>query len=327
MIGRITEFWGIIRELNVQELERDLTRPLLVRVSASDPKLLDQVVGLVFAGDEASVRRAALQGETWAGFTDLEVLVVPGTRPASQAEVTTGHALLARGAPAVLVIVREHLEASDGIHPEGMPEFPAEHVVAIPLADESRARALLAQVVLEAAPNLRLVLGRRFPAFRTLVAEHLIRETSAANAQFALMSSVPAVLPIVGGLVGTMADTLVLTKNQALLLLKLAGVYGRDLSDKTRLLAEIAPVVGGAFAWRSLARNLMGMLPGPAALVPKTAVAYIGTYTVGQMARYYYDVGKRPSSALVRSMTAKGSELFRRAAQRLKPPAGPGDNP
>ncbi|HEY2594110.1 MAG TPA: hypothetical protein VGK33_09440, partial [Chloroflexota bacterium] len=127
--------------------------------------------------------------------------------------------------------------------------------------------------------------------------------------QFAVLASLPATLPIFGGLVGDVADTIVLTKNQVLLLFKLAGLYGRDVEFGPELLLEILPVVGGAFFWRTTARALVGLLPPILGLLPRTVVAYTGTFVVGQSARYYYRFGNRPPPEI--------AEELRREAQRL----------
>jgi uncharacterized protein (DUF697 family) len=153
---------------------------------------------------------------------------------------------------------------------------------------------------------------------REPVAEHLIRDTARVNAQFAAISSLPANLPLVGGLVGDVADVLVLTKNQVLLLFKLAGLYGRDLELGRRLLIEILPVVGGAFFWRTTARALVGLLPPLLGLLPKTVVAYTGTYVVGQIARYYYHHGHRPPPEIMRELRADGIRLAQATLARFK---------
>jgi uncharacterized protein (DUF697 family) len=163
-----------------------------------------------------------------------------------------------------------------------------------------------------------LSVGRRHLLLREPVAEHLIRDTARVNAQFAAISSLPANLPLVGGLVGDVADVLVLTKNQVLLLFKLAGLYGRDLELGRKLLIEILPVVGGAFLWRTTARALVGLLPPILGLLPKTLVAYTGTYVVGQIARYYYHHGHRPPPEIMRELRADGVRLAQATLTRLK---------
>src|SRR5436190_1234226 len=85
--------------------------------------------------------------------------------------------------------------------------------------------------------------------------------------------------------------------------------YARDLELGRQLLVEIAPVVGGAFLWRSTARVLVGLLPGLLGMLPKTAVTYTGTYVVGQTARYYYRFGRRPPPELARELREEAARV------------------
>ncbi|HOM82779.1 MAG TPA: hypothetical protein PLZ94_13430, partial [Armatimonadota bacterium] len=141
-----------------------------------------------------------------------------------------------------------------------------------------------------------LSLGRHLPGLRPLLAEHLTATTSAANAQIALISALPGIVPATQILLPTAAaaDIVLLTKNQILLVLKLTAIYGKPVNSVARLW-ELAPVVGGAFGWRALARELVGAVPGGVGVVAKSAIAYAGTYTVGRAAQLYYERGKLPS--------------------------------
>src|SRR5205085_9228641 len=120
-------------------------------------------------------------------------------------------------------------------------------------------------------------------------------ESAFANAQFALMTNLPTFLPGVGGAAAMGADVLVLTTNQIVLVFKMAALWGANLDNPRALLMEAAPVVGGAFLWRTAARALIDLLPGFALLAPKVGVAYVGTYIVGALASAYYQSGVRPS--------------------------------
>src|SRR5438552_10085898 len=154
---------------------------------------------------------------------------------------------------------------------------PQDRIISLTLADaDDEVRDRLFKALVAAAPEVMLAAGRRHPLLRERVAEYLIRDTSRVNAQFAALSSLPSAVPILGGLVGDVADVLVLTKNQVLLLFKLAGLYGRELEIGRELVFEVLPVVGGAFFWRSTARLLVGLLPAMLGLVPRTLVAYTG---------------------------------------------------
>jgi uncharacterized protein (DUF697 family) len=194
---------------------------------------------------------------------------------------------------------------------------------AAPPADERLGLALL-----DALPDQRrLGAARHAPALRAPLARLLIHEAAFANAQFALMTNLPAFLPGVGGAAAVGADVLVLTTNQVVLVFKMAALWGASLDNPRALIAEAAPVVGGAFVWRSAARTLVALLPGFAVLAPKVGVAYLGTYVVGALASAYYQSGVRPSDARVREIEAEAREALAQAWRRLRPGAGPAAAP
>ncbi|MGO8672347.1 MAG: hypothetical protein ACLQVD_13405 [Capsulimonadaceae bacterium] len=142
-------------------------------------------------------------------------------------------------------------------------------------------------------PDLRLTLARHVPAFRPAVAAQIVTEVSWLNAKIAVVSALPGVIPLTDILLpaAALGDMMLLTKNQILLLLRIAAAYGLpvDLRARTR---ELVPVVGGAFGWRAIARELIGLVPGGLGVIVKGAVAYSGTYTVGKAAMIYYSTGQ-----------------------------------
>jgi uncharacterized protein (DUF697 family) len=148
------------------------------------------------------------------------------------------------------------------------------------------------------------------PIFRAAAAKQLIDETSLANAQFSLVSNIPTLLPIIGSIAAAGADFIVLTKNQVILLYKLAAVYGRDLQDQRSILQEVLPVVGAGLVWRTLAREATSLLPFAAGTIPKLAIAYAGTVAIGRAAEFYYRTGLRPSKE-------QRDQFLRQAIERL----------
>jgi uncharacterized protein (DUF697 family) len=154
--------------------------------------------------------------------------------------------------------------------------------------------------------------GRALPAFRPAAAKQVIDETSMANAQFSIVSNLPALIPIIGGLAAAGADFIVLTKNQVIMLYKLAAIYGRNLNDQRTILQEVLPVVGAGLVWRTLAREASAILPFAAGAVPKLAIAYAGTIAVGRAAEYYYRTGLKPTRAQMDEFTAMAMERMRR---------------
>jgi uncharacterized protein (DUF697 family) len=310
VIGNIAQFWRLTRELDVSGLRATFERAVSISVLGSDAVAAQRVARLIEPDPAASEVTTGILGENPRDRADLFVVTVAG---ALDAEARRRLSDLSVSEIPLVLVQSEH--AAD-LLVLGIPE---DRVITLSDSEgDEQARDRLFRVLVQAAPEVLLSAGRRHPLLREPVAEHLIRDTSRVNAQFAAISSLPANLPLIGGLVGDMADVLVLTKNQVLLLFKLAGLYGRDLALGRQLLVEILPVVGGAFFWRSTARALVGLLPSLLGLLPKTLVAYTGTYVVGHMARYYYRYGDRPPPELVRELRNEGTRLARETLSRLK---------
>lgn len=120
-----------------------------------------------------------------------------------------------------------------------------------------------------------LAFAANFPFVRKPKVDKLIRTCAAENA------AVGAVLIIPG------ADMPVMTANQAKLALEIAAVYGKDLTPER--LVEIAGVVGGGFAYRALARQLLGLIPGLGVLL-KAGVGYAGTIATGTALRARFEI-------------------------------------
>ena len=146
------------------------------------------------------------------------------------------------------------------------------------------------------------------PACGPTVARRLTAEVSLSNAAFALASGVPSLVPILGIPISA-ADTIVLTKNQALMVYRLALAYGAPPEFQRRMM-EITPVIGAAVVWRQVAGGLVGLVPGYG-ILPKTAVAYAGTYITGRAA----DSGTRPASSPGPTCGASGQRRRRRPAR------------
>lgn len=168
-----------------------------------------------------------------------------------------------------------------------------------------------------------LSLGRHVPGLRPVLAERLTSTTSSANAQIALISALPGVVPVTQILLppAAAADIVLLTKNQILLVLKLAALFGKPVELAARLW-ELAPVVGSAFGWRALARELVGAVPGGVGVAAKGTVAYAGTYTIGRAAQLYYERGEPPSAderkRIYQEALGSAREIVTRMLARLR---------
>jgi uncharacterized protein (DUF697 family) len=174
------------------------------------------------------------------------------------------------------------------------PPVPIVRFEAVTIDDNEAIERLRAEIVKRNADRAP-AFGRALPAFRAAAAKQVVDETASANAQFSLVSNIPTLLPVVGSIAAAGADFIVLTKNQVMMLYKLAAVYGRDLRDQRGILQEVLPVVGAGLIWRTLAREATTILPFAAGTIPKLAIAYGGTVAVGRAADYYYRTGMRPT--------------------------------
>ncbi|MCC6315489.1 MAG: hypothetical protein IT337_15900 [Thermomicrobiales bacterium] len=224
----------------------------------------------------------------------------------------------------------DHFDAAIIFDPEDVAESSglSERLRALPLAppvfrqsghaahEAARIDALRAQIV-RRMPERAPALGRAYPALRAVAAKVVIDETSVVNAQFALMSNIPSLLPFIGGLAAIGADFIVLTKNQVMMVYKLAAIYGRDLEDQIGILQEILPVVGVGFGWRTVARGAVTLLPFAAGTLPKVGIAYAGTAVVGRGAEFYYRTNRRPSRAQLEQYARQAQDAAQRVAERL----------
>jgi uncharacterized protein (DUF697 family) len=310
VIGNVSQFWRITRELNVGGLRDSFEHPVSVRVLGSDQRTADRVARLIDPDPLADEISVGLLSAPVRDDADLYVAAVAG--PLDHEARRTLSELSVGERPLLLVQV-------EGVGDVLLLGVPEDRVVTFPpTTPDDVAREKILAALVRADPEVALPLGRRHPLVREAVANHLIRDTARVNAQFAALSELPGLMPLLGGLAGDMADMIVLTKNQVLLLFKLGGLYGRDLELGSELVLEILPVVGGGFIWRTIARSIAGLVPPIFGLVPKTFVAYTGTFIVGESARYYYRYGLRPSPQVVRELTGEARRMATRTMSRLR---------
>ena len=150
--------------------------------------------------------------------------------------------------------------------------------------------------ILEDRPDLHLALARRFPLFRKAVVNRIIQQTAMANAQFSLLTGVTSAFPILSVLlpVNALSDIVVLTKNQMMMTLRIAAAYGLPIDYQSRM-KEIVPLIGNAVGWRSIAREVTGMIPF-VGFAAKASIAYAGTVTLGKSVAVYYETGQSLTS-------------------------------
>lgn len=184
--------------------------------------------------------------------------------------------------------------ATDPARPDGFHLVLYDSAVACPenafvfySADEART----VREVLDARPELDLPLARNFDVFREPVMDDIMQRIAKENALFSIASALPNVIPTFFELpwsIGEFAtDTAFLTMNQVRMALLMAGACG-DPVGYAEQTAQIGLIIGGAFGWRAIARELAGKIPLGGGLIPKGAIAYAGTYAVGAALKRYH---------------------------------------
>lgn len=123
-------------------------------------------------------------------------------------------------------------------------------------------------------------LAARLPVLRRPVCDALIASFSKRNAAIAAAVFVPGV------------DMPVLTLNQIRLVLRIGLAHGAELDNQR--LAELAGVVGVGFGFRTVARELLDVVP-VAGWALKGAVAYSGTKAIGEAAVRYFEARTTPA--------------------------------
>ncbi|MEI6725040.1 MAG: hypothetical protein WCN81_02315, partial [Actinomycetes bacterium] len=311
--------WKTVREVDVNAIRHEAERSLTItcvgdvaslawvgrvlhdgpnRYSASrDPLAL---VPLAEAGDHADLLASA----------DLLVVALDATSPLDGPGLAGLQRLSATPRPDQVVL----LFGDPSRAPESWSEFLRRGAAIMVDPQSVDAAEVVTAAVLESLPaDARLVAARRLPGLRPLFASRLTGEVSASNAAVAVASGVPSLVPILGIPLAA-ADTVILTKNQALMVYRLALACGAPPEFQKRML-EITPVIGGAVMWRQIAAALVGLVPGYG-IVPKTAVAYGGTYVVGLAATRWYETGLLTEAERKR-ITAEAASRARDAARRM----------
>jgi len=143
-------------------------------------------------------------------------------------------------------------------------------------------------------PDFGVPLARSFVPFRRPFVERAIVKTCRENTMFSVATALPDIVPNVIELPWAIAefasDTAFLTMNQVRLAFLIAAASDREVGYMHQK-SEIAMVIGSAFGWRALARQLVGKIPFGGGLIAKAAVAYAGTKVLGLSLDHYYSIG------------------------------------
>jgi uncharacterized protein (DUF697 family) len=335
-LNDLTNFWKNIREVDLRPIRAEATRSIhlaLVGATGSGRNALAEqlhndparptmrtVTPLVIAepGDEEQLAGA-----------DLIVLLVDANQADSQRERDLADRLT-RAGQKVIVLINQRLgppapsaERQDGTAARSSLQtgWNAPRLIIGPAEQPDFLQKEFAPAVMHLLPDQLLSLGRHFPLFRVPIANRLINDTSLSNAAYAFSTGLAEIVPLLD-IPLNVTDMLILTKAQAFLAYRLGLALGYSTNWQDYV-AEFGSVIGGGFVWRQLARTLIGLIP-VWGIVPKVAVAYAGTYVVGQAILRWYLTGRHVTPeqlrALYRQAFVQGKTIARDLIARAPKP-------
>ncbi len=176
--------------------------------------------------------------------------------------------------------------------------------------------------ILDAKHEFGLTLANQFPVFRKQVVHRIIMEVAKENALFAIATALPNIVPSMVELpwaFGEFAsDTAFLTANQIRMAFQIAAACGAEVGLSNQK-GEVVAIVGSAFGWRALARELAGKIPLGEGLIPKGAIAFAGTYVMGKgMERLHHSAEYTPAEreSLYQEALEHGKSVVRSLQRR-----------
>ncbi len=263
--GTLRHMWKAVRQLNPGSASREAERPFTLAVVGSSEDEVGEMRGFPL-GPNPTQRECACSIQYVRGY--VTPLDKAAQSDVARADMILASASAATGLPGNAVIFN--------------PQDPVQSVRGI--LNTSR------------GADLRIALASCFPPFRSDVARRVVRDISRENAVFVIATAlgdvVPSVFEPLFGVAEAAGDTAFLTANQVRMLFLIGSAYGQPIGY-TAQWREITSIIGAAFGWRAIARELVAKIPFGGGLVPKGAIAYAGTTVVGEGLIFYYTTGRR----------------------------------
>ena len=156
--------------------------------------------------------------------------------------------------------------------------------------------------LVDALPDLAVLLGRHLPAFRHTAANKVVRNSMIINGG---IGAEP--IPFI--------DLPLLLASQARMILRIAAIYGEPFT--ARHARELISTIAGGIALRYLAQEMAKIVPVGGSVVA-AGVAAAGTWAMGQVAIQYFESGKRLSRGELRNAYQR---ILSQAPARFDDPA------
>jgi len=319
-ISFLTDTWGNIKEVDLRPLrEAALAGIRLALVGAPGSgrgTLADQMrrdPGRPTQQTNTPVLIVDLEAANQALGADLIILLADGRRPDLGREKQLVHSFSNAG-KRILVFINQFEEPGTMSVISPFSDWGTKRLVWGSALDTKFLLEKFVPAVMELVPDHLMGLGRYFPLFRIPIARYLIDDTCVTNAAYSLSTGLAEIVAVLDFPIAV-ADTIILTKNQAFLAYKL----GLALGYSTRwqdYVVEFGGVLGNGIFWRQVAQTLVGLVP-VWGILPKTAISYAGTYVVGTVILQWYLTGRHLSRRQLGQVYAQALERGKSVARSL----------
>ncbi len=291
-LGGPKDFWNRLKSISVSEIAREADRPLNIAVVGAESDCF-MAIEAIRANPSKEARSNAIAPAT----AMIHSFSSPDEFPAIEA-------------------------AFDFIIDVGLnPSAPSHHGTTYRAVELGGLEATLDRIY-DDRPDLMLALARNFPRYRPRASQDTIQQTAMTNAEFSLITGVASAFPLFELVLpaNALSDILVLTKNQVMMALSLAAIYGLEVNYKSRM-KELTPILVNAFSWRAIARELVGAVP-MVGFVFRAMISYAGTVAVGKAAQLYYECGetitRSQAQRMYREAYAGSREKVRMLSERIR---------
>lgn len=323
----VSSVWKNIKEIDLKPIRESATHPIKIALVGSegsgrhtlaenmrtDPAragMYTQTPLVILPADESLEMPEA----------HLIILLVDATRAdlARERELVKNWSNAGKN---VLVLINKANQTDNNIEGDILLGWRAGRVIYGAADDSDYLQTEFVPTILEMLPQAQIALGRQFPLFRLNIARQLINEACFSNAAYAFSTGLAEIVPVLD-IPLNVTDMMVLTKSQAFLAYKLGLLLGFSTRWQDYV-TELGSVIGSGFLWRQIARQLVGLVPGWG-IIPKVAVAYSGTYVVGNAILGWYLTGRKLTPQQMRELYAqafdRGKEYARKLSEKLPKP-------
>jgi len=317
-------FWNAVKEVDIRPVREQAERPILLAIVGAEKsgkstliqalrhhaRQRERVIG---AAVELSIPRSSA-GDPFESNADLNILVLDATRADYSAEAEFFRAAMDAGKRLLVFYNKMDAVRDANAIAATLGRWTRTRVAFGSALDPQSLESEFIPRVLELAADWQLALARQFPLFRIAVARELISETARANAIYSLGTGLAETIPVLN-VPFNVADIVILSKNQTLMVYKLGLALGLSTRWQDHV-AELGGAVGAGFLWRQMARGLVGLIPAWG-IIPKVAVAFAGTYALGEAILHWYQTGKKISGQGMRELYGRASARGKQIAQEM----------